>query len=108
VGAHGRPFGGYNTGCGVQNLSAIAGTLNLTYYDSIGGSTTTSSTVARNGYMGIYQGTDISSDGAYTAVITTPTAGVTLGATVNEVAPPSGAAQQSTAHRHFHMQARPA
>ena len=92
-------FGGYNTGFGIQNLSSTAGTVNVTYYNSTGVPTTTNSSIAANGYVGIYQGTDIPSDGAYTATISTPTAGVSLGAIVNEVAPPGCCgAQQSTAY----------
>jgi hypothetical protein len=95
-------YGGYYTGFGIQNLSSTAGTVNVTYFDNTGKPTTTTASIAANGYLGIYQGTDIPADGAYTATISTPTAGVTLGAIVNEVAPPgTGTARQSTSYNTF-------
>jgi hypothetical protein len=96
-------YGGFNTGFGIQNLTSVSGTVSITYYDSAGHSTTTtSSSIAANGYMGIYQGTDIPADGAYTATISTATPGLMLGAIVNEVARSGTAgAQQSTSYNTF-------
>jgi hypothetical protein len=91
-------FGGFNTGIGIQNTSATAGMVAIGYYDSAGTLAKTSNfAIAANGYLGVYQGTDVPA-GAYTARISTPTAGVMLAAIVNEVAPASGSAKQSTSY----------
>jgi hypothetical protein len=95
-------FGGYNTGFNIQNVSPTAGMVNVTYYDSAGAPTAKSFSIAANGYLGIYQGTDIPIDGAYTATIATSTVGVALAAIVNEVAAPgAGSARQSTSYNTF-------
>ena len=95
-------FGGYNTGFGVQNISGTPGNVSVTYYDSSGNPTTTTAGIAAHGYLGIYQGTDIPADGAYTAVISAATPGVMLAAIVNEVASVTNpAAQQSTSYNTF-------
>jgi len=94
-------YGGYNTGMGIQNTTATAGTVTITYYNSAGVASTTSHSIAANGYLGIYQGTDIPSDGPYTAVINTATVGVTLVGIVNEVAPATGPNKQSTSYNTF-------
>jgi hypothetical protein len=95
-------FGGYNTGFNIQNVSPTAGMVNVTYYDSAGVATVRSFSIAANGYLGIYQGTDIPVDGAYTATIATPTVGVALAAIVNEVATAgAGSARQSTSYNTF-------
>jgi streptogramin lyase len=89
-------YGGYNTGMGIQNTTGTAGTVTITYYDASGSPTTTTHPIAANGYVGVYQGTDIPSAGAYTAKITST---VAIAAIVNEVAPSSNpAVQQSTAY----------
>jgi hypothetical protein len=76
--------------------------VNVTYYDSAGVATVNSFSIAANGYLGIYQGTDIPVDGPYTATIMTPTSGVALAAIVNEVAAPgAGSARQSTSYNTF-------
>jgi hypothetical protein len=91
-------YGGYNTGMGVQNITGTAGAVTISYYDSTGTATTNSFTIPANGYLGVYQGTDIPVDGPYTAVIKTTTPGALLAAIVNEVAPGPGPAHQSTAY----------
>ena len=60
----------------------------------------TSYAIAANGYLGVYQGTEIPSDGAYTAKITST---VAIAAIVNEVAfsPNPSVVQQSTAYNTF-------
>jgi hypothetical protein len=91
-------FGGYNTGMGIQNTSGTAGAVTVTYYDNTGTPTAHNFVIGANGYVGIYQGTDIAA-GAYTAKITST---VAVAATVNEVAPSGNAAvQQSTAYNTF-------
>jgi hypothetical protein len=91
-------FGGFNTGIGIQNTSATAGTVAITYYDSAGTLAKTSTfQIAANGYLGVYQGTDVPT-GAYTARISTPTGGVMVAAIVNEVGPAHTGAQQSTSY----------
>ena len=94
-------FGGYYTGMGIQNTSAIAGLVSVTYYDASGVATRVRLSIAAHGSLGVYQGsaTDGPSVGAYTAVIQSST--VTLAAIVNEVAPPGGSAQQSTSYNTF-------
>jgi hypothetical protein len=94
-------YGGFNTGIGIQNTSPRAGSVAITYYDSAGTLVKTSPfQIAANGYLGVYQGTDVPA-GAYTARITSLTAGVMLAAIVNEVAPANGSAQQSTSYNTF-------
>lgn len=91
-------FGGFNTGMGIQNTTATPSPVTITYYDSTGAPTTNSFTIPANGYLGVYQGTDIPADGAYTAVIRVISTVATLAAIVNEVAPGAGPAHQSTAY----------
>jgi len=71
----------------------------IKYYDSTGSlATTTTHPITANGSLGVYQGTDIPSPGAYTAVITST---VAIAAIVNEVAPSSTSAKQSTSYNTF-------
>ena len=92
-------YGGYTTGTGIQNTTGTAGTVTITYYNGSGTPTTTSHAIAANGYVGLYQGTDIPVDGAYTARITST---VAIAAIVNEVAPSANpAVQESTAYNTF-------
>jgi len=91
-------YGGYNTGMGIQNTGRLSGTVTMNYYNSSGVATTTTASIAAYGYVGVYQGTDITSDGAYTAKITST---VPIAAIVNEVAPSISSAQQSTAYNTF-------
>jgi hypothetical protein len=91
-------YGGYNTGMGIQNTTGTAGTVTINYYDSTGAATTTTASIAANGSLGVYQGTNIAADGAYTAKIT---GSVVIAAIVNEVAPSTTSAQQSTAYNTF-------
>jgi hypothetical protein len=91
-------YGGFNTGMGIQNTTALASPVTISYYDSTGTATTKTFNIAAYGYLGVYQGTDIPADGAYTAVITAPSTGAALAAIVNEVAPGAGPAFQSTAY----------
>ena len=90
-------YGGYNTGIAIQNTTATAGSVAVSYYDSSGSATTHNFTVAAGGYLGVYQGTDLTS-GAYTAKITST---VPIAVVVNEVAPPQGGGQTSTAYNTF-------
>jgi Galactose oxidase, central domain len=93
-------FGGYFTGMGIQNTSASSGSVTVTYYDAAGTPTVKSFTIPANGSLGVYQGspTDGPAVGAYTATITST---VTIAAIVNEVAPSSTSAQQSTSYNTF-------
>jgi hypothetical protein len=91
-------FGGYNTGMGIVNTTATVGAVTFTYYDSGGAATVTTALIAANGYLGVYQGTDIPTDGAYTARITSS---VAVAAIVNEVAPSNTSAMQSTSYNTF-------
>ena len=91
-------FGGYNTGMGIVNTTGSAGTVTINYYDSSGTPTTTTHPIAANGSLGVYQGTDIVSAGAYTATITST---VAIAAIVNEVAPSGTSAKQSTSYNAF-------
>jgi hypothetical protein len=95
-------FGGYYTGMGIQNTSAIAGTVFVTYYDASGTATVKTFSIAAFGSLSVYQGsaTDGPAAGAYTAVIQSfaGLARLPLAAIVNEVAPPAGTAQQSTSY----------
>jgi uncharacterized protein YkwD len=88
-------YGGYNTGMAIQNTTGSSGTVTINYYDSGGAPTTHSFPIAANGSGAVYQGTDIPTSGAYTAKITST---VAVAAIVNEVAPVTGAAQQSTSY----------
>ncbi len=95
-------FGGYYTGMGVQNTTATAGTVTITYYDSAGAAAGSPHNlpIGANGSLPVYQGsaTDGPPVGAYTATISST---VAVAAIVNEVAPPSGSAQQSTSYNTF-------
>jgi hypothetical protein len=91
-------YGGYNTGIGIQNTSATAGTVAVTYFDAGGTATTHNFNLGARGYLGIYQGTDIAVAGAYTAKITST---VPVAAIVNEVAPSQGTAQTFTSYNTF-------
>src|SRR5450759_911128 len=91
-------YGGYNTGMGIQNTTGTAGTVTINYYDATGTATTSTWPIAANGYVGVYQGTDIAADGPYTAKITST---VAIAAIVNEVAHSTTSAQQSTAYNTF-------
>jgi len=93
-------FGGYYTGMGIQNTSANAGSVTVTYYDASGTGTVKSFSIPANGSLGVYQGsaTDGPAVGAYTAVIQSTLA---LAAVVNEVAPSTTSAQQSTSYNTF-------
>jgi alpha-tubulin suppressor-like RCC1 family protein len=94
-------FGGYYTGMGIQNTTGSPGLLSVTYYDASGTPTVKNFTIPANGSLGVYQGsaTDGPAAGAYTAVIQSST--VTLAAIVNEVAPSSISAKQSTSYNTF-------
>ncbi len=93
-------FGGYYTGMGIQNTSAISGTVSVTYYDAAGTPTVKSFNISGNGSLGAYQGSAIDgpAPGAYTATITSS---VAIAAIVNEVAPSNTTAQQSTSYNTF-------
>jgi hypothetical protein len=93
-------FGGYYTGMGVQNTSASVGIVTVTYYDSSGTGTAKVFSIAANGSLGVYQGsaTDGPAAGAYTATITSS---VAIAGIVNEVAPSSTSAMQSTSYNTF-------
>jgi hypothetical protein len=70
----------------------------ITYYNGSGTPSVTTRPIAANGYLGVFQGTDIPADGAYTARITST---VPIAAIVNETAPSNGAAMQSTSYNTF-------
>jgi len=93
-------FGGYYTGMGIQNTSASIGILTVTYYDASGTATAKVFSIAANGALGVYQGSasDGPAVGAYTATITSS---VAIAGVVNEVAPSSTSAQQSTSYNAF-------
>jgi hypothetical protein len=92
-------YGGYNTGMGIQNTTGTAGTVTITYYNGSGTSTVKSFPIVANGYLGVYQGTDIPADGAYTAKVTST---VAIAAIVNEVAAYTDVnVQQSTSYNTF-------
>jgi alpha-tubulin suppressor-like RCC1 family protein len=93
-------FGGYYTGIGIQNTSASLGILTVTYYDASGTATAKVFSIAANGSLGVYQGsaTDGPAVGAYTATITSS---VAIAGVVNEVAPSSTSAKQSTSYNTF-------
>src|ERR1700674_4088544 len=94
-------FGGYYTGMAIQNTTASIGTVYVTYYDALGAATAKSFPIQANGSLGLYQGspTDGPAVGAYTAVIRGSS--VSLAAIVNEVAPSSTSAKQSTSYNTF-------
>jgi alpha-tubulin suppressor-like RCC1 family protein len=94
-------YGGYYTGMGIQNTSSSPGAVAVTYYDASGTATAKSFNIAAFGSLGVYQGsaTDGPAPGAYTAVIQSST--VMLAAIVNEVAPSSTSAKQSTSYNTF-------
>jgi hypothetical protein len=91
-------FGGYNTGMGIVNTTGIPGLVTVTYYDASGAPTIKTFNIAANGSLGVYQGTDIPTDGSYTAKITST---VAIAAIVNEVAASSTSAKQSTSYNTF-------
>ena len=93
-------FGCYYTGVGIQNTSATGGTVTITYYDAAGTPTVKTFNIPANGSLGVYQGSasDGPAVGAYTATITSS---VAIAAIVNEVAPVSGTALQSTSYNTF-------
>ncbi len=91
-------YSGYNTGMGIQNTTGTAGTVTITYYDTTGTATIKTFPIMANGYLGVYQGTDIPVAGAYTATLTST---VAIAAIVNEVAPSSTSAKESTAYNTF-------
>ena len=96
-------FGGYYTGMGIQNTSASAGTVSVTYYDASGTPTLKSFSIAAYGYLGVYQGSPTDGPPAnpngYTAVLQS---NVPIAAIVVEVAPGSASgAQQSTSYNTF-------
>jgi Fibronectin type III domain len=98
-------FGGYNTGIGLQNTTANAGTVTVTYNDALGVAikTVADQPIAANGDLGIYQGDPIVGPpvGAYSATITVASGTIALAAIVNEVAPVTGSAQQLTTYNAF-------
>ena len=98
-------FGGYYTGIGLQNTTANAGTVTVTYNDSTGAAikSVTGLAIAPNGFLGIYQGDAVVGPpaGAYSATITVASGTIALAAIVNEVAPASGAAHQLTTYNTF-------
>jgi streptogramin lyase len=93
-------FGGYYTGMGIQNTTGTAGSVTVTYYDASGTPTVKSFGISANGSLGVYQGsaTDGPAVGPYTATITSS---VAIAAIVNEVAPSSTSAKQSTSYNAF-------
>jgi IPT/TIG domain len=93
-------FGGYYTGMGIQNTSASVGIVTVTYYDALGTATAKVFSIAANGSLGVYQrsATDGPAVGAYTATITSS---VAIAGIVNEVAPSSTNAMQSTSYNTF-------
>jgi hypothetical protein len=91
-------FGGYNTGMGIVNTTGTTGTVTITYFDAGGAATATIHPIAGNGSLGVYQGTDIATAGPYTAKISST---VAVAAIVNEVAPSSTSAKQSTSYNTF-------
>ena len=95
-------YGGYFTGMGVQNTTGTTGVVTVTYYDTAGAATVKTFQIAANGYLGIYQGYATEgpppSDQGYTATISST---VAVAAIVNEVAPDTGGARQSTSYNTF-------
>jgi alpha-tubulin suppressor-like RCC1 family protein len=93
-------YGGYYTGMAIQNTTATTDSAVIYYYDASGTSTVKTVTVPAYGSVGVYQGsaTDGPPPGAYTAVIQ---GALLLVAIVNEVAPSSTSAKQSTSFNTF-------
>lgn len=91
-------YGGFNTGMAIQNTTATTATVTINYYDSSGTATTHAFVVPANGYLGVYQGTDLTVAGAYTAKVTSTGA---IAVIVNETAPSSTSAKQSTSYNTF-------
>ena len=93
-------FGGYFTGIGIQNTSARGGSVSVTYFDAAGSPTVKNFTMPANGSLAVYQGsvTDGPAVGAYTALIQSA---LPLVAVVNEVAPSTTSAKQSTSYNTF-------
>jgi len=93
-------FGGYYTGMGIQNPTSTGGMVTVTYYDAAGTPTVKTFNISAYGSLGVYQGsaTDGPAVGAYTATITST---LPLAAIVNEVAPSSTSAKQSTSYNAF-------
>lgn len=84
-------FGGYNTGLGLLNTTGTAGTVTLTYYDTVGTPSVRSIAVQPHGTVAVYQGAGggvnaPAADGSYTAQVAAGS-GVTLVGIVNELAP---------------------
>ena len=98
-------FGGYYTGIAIQNTSASADTVQVRYYDASGTATVKSFTIPGYGSLGVYQGspTDGPAVGAYTAVIQSTNFALDAGLVVivNEVAPSTTSAKQSTSYNTF-------
>jgi streptogramin lyase len=91
-------YGGFDTGTAIQNTTATTATVTINYYDSIGAATTHAFVVPANGYVGVYQGTDLTVAGAYTAKVTSTGA---IAVIVNETAPSATSAKQSTSYNTF-------
>ena len=96
-------YGGFYTGMGIQNTSNTAGTVTVDYYDATGAKTTTTQSIAANGYIGLFQGSSTEGPPAnplgYTAVIT---GSQPLAVIVNETAPPvGGLTTMSTSYNTF-------
>jgi hypothetical protein len=84
-------YGGYTTGMNLQNTTGNAGTVTVTYYDTLGNATIKSASIAANGYLAIYQGGPLgppASNTGYTAVLSST---VPIVAIVNEVYNPNTA-----------------
>jgi outer membrane protein assembly factor BamB len=95
-------YGGYFTGMSIQNTTGSAGTVTVTYFDGAGNPSVKTFALAAYGFLPVYQGSvsDGPAPGAYTARITST---VAIAAIVNEVAPGTGPAQQSTAYNSFSL-----
>ena len=94
-------YGGYYTGMGIQNTSATAGTVTITYYNASGAAAFTKAfSIPGRGYLAAYQGSpsDGPPEGAYAAKITS---GLPLAAVVNEVLPSNAPVKQATAYAAF-------
>jgi hypothetical protein len=94
-------YNGYFTGMAIQNTSASAGNVSVTYYDASGTATAKSFSIAAYGSLGLYQGNPAEgpAPGDYTAVIQST---LPLVAVVNEQAPAgTGPARQSTSYNTF-------
>lgn len=92
-------YGGYFTGMGIQNTSNTPAVVVISYYNAAGSlASSSTNSIPAFGYAGVYQGTDISTTGAFTATIVSTQA---LAAIVNEVAPSNTSAKQSTSYNAF-------